>query len=152
MQSPSPSFREQWHMACKVVVHDIAGTRDSSSVAAQEEPSSTANRLDEAAMQGHIRATLADWPRRAHKAPAALLQHAGRIAVSILAKYSPSHLESTTKRSAPAGPSPSRDLVAQIRASGHRQPRPHLYFFVNNHDMTLGQHSFTKRYRHTYIT
>jgi hypothetical protein len=42
LQSPSLSLRDQWCVACKVMVHDTVRTRASSSATVSEEPTSTA--------------------------------------------------------------------------------------------------------------
>jgi hypothetical protein len=86
-------------MAYKVVVHDTAGQRDNSFTAAQEEPTSTTElRSSTGQSTGDMAHAGTAKPRRARKAPAALLQHAGCVIIPTLAKPSPL-TEITMKRS-----------------------------------------------------
>jgi hypothetical protein len=73
-----------------VEVHDIAETGDSSFAAAWEEHTFTDKRRSSTGQSN--RGTIGPWPpgpRRARKALAVLLQHAGHAAVPILAESSP---------------------------------------------------------------
>jgi hypothetical protein len=109
-------------MACKVVVHDTAGTRDISFTVVWEEPTSTAElRLSIGQSTGtHQTHAGPTEPRRARKAPAALLQHGGRAGVPTLA-------EPSAKRNDLAHPSPSGPVRAHLRpgaprSGGRRRP------------------------------